>query len=198
METIRLSDDVLELAKRCFKNELENQNLYNEERLNSIDEEIKKLKSRSDKLFNLYLDGKVADDIYTKKAAEIESNLDELILSRSAMTKTGFELLKYSENLFELFKITTDIYLRLSNSKKRELLKMLCSNFLYDGENIRITIKKAFQPLVEIAKLEKMGLKRQCSNFLQCIKTLINTMQQPENLLILEQITNFKNELLAA
>jgi DNA invertase Pin-like site-specific DNA recombinase len=198
LETIRLSDDVLELAKRCFKNELENQNLYNEERLNSIDEEIKKLKSRSDKLFNLYLDGKVADDIYTKKAAEIESNLDELILSRSAMTKTGFELLKYSENLFELFKMTTDIYLRLSNSKKRELLKMLCSNFLYDGENIRITIKKAFQPLVEIAKLEKMGLKRQCSNFLQCIKTLINTMQQPENLLILEQITNFKNELLAA
>lgn len=81
-----------------------------------------------------------------------------MILSRSAMTKTGIELLKYSENLFELFKMTTGLYSRLSNSKKRELLKMLCSNFSYDGENVIITIKKAFQPLVEIAKLEKMEL----------------------------------------
>ena len=156
LSSIRMSDNVLELAKRCFKNELENQNLYNEERLNSIDEEIKKLNERSNKLFNLYLDGKVNEELYTKKAAEIESNLDDLILSRSAMTKTGFELLKYSENLFELFKMTAGIYSRLSNSKKREFLKLLCSNFSYDGENVRITIKKAFQPLVEIAKLEKM------------------------------------------
>lgn len=160
LSTIRMSDDVLDLAKRCFKNELESQNLYNEERLNSVDEEIKKLKERSSKLFNLYLDGKVDENLYTKKAAEIESNLDDLILSRSAITKTGFELLKYSENLFELFKMTTGIYSRLSNTKKRELLKMLCSNLFYDGENVIITIKKTFQPLVEIAKLEKMGVKR--------------------------------------
>lgn len=198
LATIHLSDDVLELAKRCFKNELENQNLYNEERINSLDEEIKKLKERSEKLFNLFLDGKVSEEIFERKSAEIESTLDDLILSRSAMTKTGFELLKYSENLFELFKMTAGLYSRLDNNKKRELLKLLCSNFSYDGENIRITIKKAFQPIVEIAKLEKMGIKRQCSNFLKCIKTLVNTMNQPENILILEQISNFKKELLVA
>jgi len=198
LETIHLSKDVLELAKKCFINELKNQNLYNEERLVSIDEEIKKLNERSNKLFNLYLDGKVAEELYTKKAAEIESNLDDLILSRSAMTKTGFELLRYSENLFELFKMTAGLYPRLSNKKKRELLKLLCSNFSYDGENVTITIKKAFQPLVEIAKLEKMGVKRQCSNFLHCIKTLVNTMKQPDNLLLLEKIYLFKNALEAA
>lgn len=159
LSTIRLSDDVLELAKRCFKNELKSQNLYNEERIKSIDEEIEKLKERSNKLFNLYLDGKVNEELYTKKSDEIESNLDNLILSRSAMSKTGFELLKYSENLFELFKMTTELYSRLDNYKKRELLKMLCSNFSYNGENVRITIKKAFQSIVEIAKLEKMGVE---------------------------------------
>lgn len=195
---MQLSKNTLELAKRCFKNELESQNLYNEERLKSIDEEINKLKERSNKLFNLFLDNKVDEDLYTQKATEIESILDELILSRSALTKTGFELLKYSENLFELFKMTTTIYSRLSNSKKREFLKMLCSNFSYDGENVKITIKKAFQPLVKIAILEKMGIKRQCSNFLDCIKTLVNTMQQPENILILEQLTTLKSEILAA
>ncbi len=146
----------------------------------------------------MYLDNKASEDLYTKKSAEIESNLDDLILSRSALTKTGFELLKYSENLFELFKMTAAIYFRLSNSKKRELLKMLCSNFLYDGSNVIITIKKAFQPLVKIAELENLGVERQCLNFLICIKTLVNTMQTPENLLILEQITILKNKVLVA
>ncbi len=160
LNSIHLSDEVIELAKKSFKNELKNQNLYNEERLISIDAETKKLKDRAEKLFNLYLDGKVKEDLYERKSAEIESHLDDLILARSAVTKTGFELIKYSENLFELCKITPTLYSRASNSKKRELLKMLCSNFLYDGENVIITIKKAFQPLVEIAKLEKIGMTR--------------------------------------
>lgn len=43
-----------------------------------------------------------------------------------------------------------------------------------------------------------VGVKRQCSNFLHCIKTLVNTMQQPENLLILEQLELLKNEVLVA
>lgn len=43
-----------------------------------------------------------------------------------------------------------------------------------------------------------VGVKRQCSNFLHCIKTLVNTMQEPENLLILEKFSAFKKELLIA
>lgn len=160
LATMQLSKDSFELAKRCFKNELENQNLYNEERIKSIDEEIKKTQERMNRLFNLFLDNKVNEEIYATKNAELESIMDDLILSRSATTKTACELLRYSESLFELFKMLTGIYSRLNNTKKRELLKMLCSNFSYDGENVEITIKKAFQPLVEIAFLEKMGLER--------------------------------------
>lgn len=54
--------------------------------------------------------------------------------------KTTIELMKYSENLFELFKTSATLYSRLNNSKKLELLKLLCSNFSYDGENVIITI----------------------------------------------------------
>ena len=39
--------------------------------------------------------------------------------------------------------------------------------------------------------LLKLGVEGQCSNFLHCIKTLVNTMQEPENLLILEKFSAF-------
>ena len=157
LSMFRMSDDVFELAKRCFRDEIKSRNQYDEEKLKNLDVQIEKMKERSNKLFDLYLDGKVEDELYSKKSKEIESNLNDLISSRSAVARNGIDVLKYSELLFELFKMSSTIYSRLNNSEKRELLKMLCSNFSYDGENIRITIKKAFQPLVKIANLEKMG-----------------------------------------
>ena len=156
----RMNNDVFELAKRCFRDEITSRTKYDEERMKNLDIQISKMTERSNKLFDLYLDGKVDEELYLKKSSEIEANLNDLISSRSAVAKNGIELLRYSELLFELFKMSTDIYSRLDNSKKRELLKILCSNFSYDGENIRITIKKAFQPLVEIANLEKMEVRR--------------------------------------
>ena len=131
----------------------------------SLDNEIKKNKDRLEKLFNLYLDGKVDEKLYEKKTAQLESALDEFIIQRGAYTKSTVELLKYSENLFELFKMSTTLYSRLNNEKKRELLKLLCSNFSYDGENVIITIKKAFEPIVQIANLEKLGMKRLSCSF---------------------------------
>ena len=193
-DQLRLSDATIELAKTCFINELKNQNQNVEERIIHLDSEIQKNKDRLDKLFNLYLDGKVDENLYDKKRTDIEKSLDDLILLRGACTKTSVELIKYSENLFELLKMSATIYSRLNNAKKRELLKMLCSNFYYDGENVVITIKKAFEPIVQIANLEKMGVKRQNSNFLKWVKTLIVTLQNRENILNIERFLTLKRE----
>lgn len=43
-----------------------------------------------------------------------------------------------------------------------------------------------------------VGIKRQCSNFLKCIKTLVNTAKEEEFQTLIEKIVLFKNELEAA
>ena len=55
--------------------------------------------------------------------------------------------------------------------------------------------KKAFEPIVQIANLEKMGVKFQCSNFKKWIKTLAESMNNRENILIIERFITLKNEL---
>lgn len=157
LKKIQLSEELLPIVKSAFKSQLIEQNRYVEERIKSLDLEIDKMKKRSEKLFNLLLDGKVNSEMFDKKTIEIESVLDDLLAQRSACSKTGFELTKYSENLFELLSTSATIYFAMSNEKKRQILKMLCSNFYYDGENVIITIKKAFQPLVEIANCKMVG-----------------------------------------
>lgn len=194
-EKLHLSKSMLEITKNAFIDEVKKQNTFIDEKISSLDNEIKKNKDRLEKLFNLYLDGKVDEKLYEKKTAQLESALDDFIIQRGAYTKSSVELLKYSENLFELFKMSATLYSRLNNEKKRELLKLLCSNFSYDGENVIITIKKAFEPIVQIANLEKMGVKFQCSNFEKWIKTLAESMNNRENILIIERFITLKNEL---
>lgn len=60
---------------------------------------------------------------------------------------------------------------------------------------IIITIKKAFEPIVQIANLEKMGVKFQKSNFLHWVKTLANSMNKQENVLIIEKFLALKSEI---
>ena len=52
---------------------------------------------------------------------------------------------------------TATIYSRLNNTKKRELLKMLCSNFYYDGENVIIKLKSTVEPMLLGANFNKCG-----------------------------------------
>ena len=63
-----------------------------------------------------------------------------------------------SEKLLELFKNARSKYLAASFEKKQELTKLVCSNFYYDGENLTIEIKKAFQPIVKIAYIYNGGV----------------------------------------
>ena len=95
--------------------------------------------------------------ICTRKNNELQTMLDEYLLKYSSYTKTGVEILKLSESLFELCKGAKKLCLRANIEERRKLLNILCSNFYYDGEIVTIAIKKAFQPLVKIAYLLNLG-----------------------------------------
>ena len=73
---------------------------------------------------------------------------------------TGTDILRHAQNMFELFENAPTSYLQGTTQEKRKLLKMLCSNFSYNGETLTITIKKAFQILFEIASLKMVGPER--------------------------------------
>lgn len=164
LKSSRLSEPVLNIIENEIKSQIQQQNLYNENRIKIVEKRIQTLKNRLNKLFNLYLDGQIDNDIYTNKRQEFETELDDLLLEQNSYQKTGVEILRQSELLFELFKNASTLYKQGTIKQKRELLIFLCSNFTYDGENIRITIKKAFQPLVKIAFLENLDYLHRYSN----------------------------------
>ncbi len=113
-----------------IKSQVQQQNLYNENRIKTVENRIQTLKNRLNKLFNLYLDGQVDNDIYTNKRQEFENELDSLLLEQNSYQRTDVEIIKQSELLFELFKNASTLYKRGSIKQKRKILTF-CVRTLY-------------------------------------------------------------------
>lgn len=70
------------------------------------------------------------------------------MIELTALNKTNNEIFNRIEKMLELCKDLVNTYLGHTDDKKRILLKLLCSNFFYDGSKLTITIKEPFKALM--------------------------------------------------
>ena len=133
------------------KNQIMAENINRKENAVKIQAKIDKNKDRLNKLFNMYLDGEITEYVYNEKKVQFENDLEILSMRLSEINNGDVEVLEKIKKAVELFKTARDKYLGGTFETKRETIKLLCSNFSYNGEELTIIIKEAFQPLVEIA-----------------------------------------------
>lgn len=103
----------------------------------------------------MYTDGDIDKKSYDTKSKQWQYELDELLVTQQKINKTPINYIERARDLFELCKNAPQWYLEQSNEKKRELLKLLHSNFLYDGEKPHFELNSAFKCLYNLSKNEK-------------------------------------------
>lgn len=160
-----------------IKSQVEYERLYNEASTEAVEKKLHLLKQRLNKMFDLFIDGKIDEEMYNNKRIEFETEIDELNARLNLLNKQPAEVIKFSENLLELFKNARGKYLAASFEYKKELINLVCSNFYYDGENLTVAIKKAFLPIVKIASFRNGGAKEAklellTKNYLESLKTI--------------------------
>lgn len=192
LKKIKVSDEGYEIITKFVKDKVNEENEFAKDQIQQTQIKIDKVKERLNKLFTVWIDGKIDDDLYNKKSAEFQTELDALDYRLTSLNKSDVEVINFSKKILELFKAAPELYLRGSIKTKQDLIKLLCSNFLWDGENVHITIKKAFQPLVEIASFVNGGAKGTKLELL--IIKHIETLRASD----IEPIIYKINELLAA
>lgn len=142
--------DFLEL-KDDLKNIMYTNHAINEERLNQIMPQIKKLENRLLALYDDKIDGLISEEFYKEKRNLWQNQIDDLTIELTALKNTQKEVFKRIESVLELSKNLAGAYSRQSDEKKARLLKLLCSNFSYDGSKLTITIKEPFKALIKFA-----------------------------------------------
>ena len=153
-KSFHLSDEELKNTKADLKGILNYSEQLNEKRKSQIEGQLTKLKNRLNMLYEDKLDDVITEEIYFNKRETYQNQIDDLTLEYTALMKTNTEIMSRLDMMLELCKDLYGTYLRLSDEKKRELIKILCSNLFWDGSKLIITIKSAFSSLLKFALLK--------------------------------------------
>ena len=144
-------DMILSQTKKVLNNQIE----YEKKSTENIENEIKKLKKRLNNLYNDKLDGNIDAVFYEEKRMAFQEELDNLIVSLHQNYSETDEIMAKAELCIELCKNAWGKYLQYSIEQKRYMLKLLVSNFYYDGENLRIDLKSTVKTMLESAYSNK-------------------------------------------
>jgi len=187
---IYISDECRNEILSLLKKSQEIDHEYRCQTLPILNEKITLLKSRLNKLYIDRLDGIIADEQYFKYKNEWTSELDELILNHSQLSKETDEFMQRAENLFELRQRAANWYYCQPNEKKRVFLKLLCSNLLWDGETLTVTINKAANLLFSSHLSNMVGVRGHTSNFdhNKNISKLITEINRPETVAFIHSL----------
>ena len=143
---------MVKIILKLIKDELKNNLDYGENRAKKIRKQIETLQKRLSKPLDLYTDSNIDKNAYDTKNKEWQYELDELLIKQSEINKTPIEYIERARDLFELCKNAREWYLQADYEKKRELLKLLHSNFLYDGSNTYYEPKSVFKYMFDLVE----------------------------------------------
>ena len=174
LKRLQLSDEGMEIVQEQVREQVKRQTEINADRIQEVQKRINLINARLNKMFDMFLDGELEETFYNKKRGEFQYEIDSLNTQLTNLNNSTIDILEFSRKTLELFKKAPLLYLNGDIETKRELIKLPCSNLLYDGENLTIIIKKAFQPLVKIANL-KMVEDRRFELLTPCVQSRCST-----------------------
>lgn len=155
LNSLKMSDNTAKILMTAIKKRLKENTDYSQTQALEINKQIKLLQKRLSRLLDLYTDGDIDKSSYDSKNKQYQYELDGLLITLSKINKNPVKYIERARDLFELCKNAPEWYLQADFEKKRELLKILHSNFLYDGVKPRFELNSVFKILYDFNKNEK-------------------------------------------
>ena len=152
----------LQVSEALRKSHNEKKQRYQGE-MTAIEAEIKKYQLRKERVYEDYLDGKISEDLYTRKFNEFgvkvrlkQEQKESLELASDDYYSTVSYLLKLANGIENLF-------LKANHEQKRSILNLIVSNLQLDGDLLRWKYKKPFETMVLCTEMNSW-LRRLDSN----------------------------------
>ena len=145
---ISLNENFVEPLKEAIKNRICADAKPKQISHKIIQTQLTELKSKEDKLFDFYLDGKCTEEKYNQKLAAIKQERTELEQKLANIDINTKEDVSNMNNLVDIVGSIRKVMNGSKNSQKRELLNLLFSNGKLEGKNLVFSIRKPFDKLL--------------------------------------------------
>jgi site-specific DNA recombinase len=144
IKSIIFPNEAVKFIVDKLKSDFNHESLYQKQKRIELNNEIEKMEERRSRLTDLFVDGSITNDNYTKKQQEYESKVYELRLQLAHETKETTDLHLTVESMFSLINRLPEVFKSSNNEEKNKILKYLISNSLQTGNKADIYLKKPF------------------------------------------------------
>ena len=152
LTSISIAPKDIEEVLNCCKEIAKTSQEYDIRAIENAQKQLIVYKKRLNKLYDDKLDGTITEDFYFEKKEQYQNEIDKLQNFIFYTNTEGDILMEKITLCIELCKNAWNKYLSFSGLKKQYFLKILVSNFVYDGEKLTIDIKNAIKPMLNSDK----------------------------------------------
>ena len=118
-------------------------------RADELQRELTNLRGQQDRLLNLRLLDEINADTFTAKHTDLRDRIAALTVQLEAADRGRDEQADLAEKVFELSQSLQERWLTADYSAKRQILDLLCLNFMLNGATLVVEMRKPFDVLLE-------------------------------------------------
>jgi site-specific DNA recombinase len=118
------------------------------------------VRHRIDQAYTDKLDGKISDDLWTRKAAEWQNEEQQVLMALQGLEQIQPDRVLNGIKILELANKAHFLYLKQTPTEKAKLLKMVLSNCSIDALNVYPTYRKPFDLIFNQVKTKGWCARR--------------------------------------
>jgi len=141
--------DIIEEIKKSIKEMQKVKAEYEENSRDEIIKQINVLKTRIDNLYTDKLDGRISNEFLEEKNIKWHEELDKLVNKLSGMNKTSEIFYEGSNLLLNFCEKAPLLFLEAKPERKRQILKLIGSNFIYKDKKLSVELSSVFDALLK-------------------------------------------------
>lgn len=144
IKRVVIDDELADYINAILEDSYKEMQLNTKEKYNYITAEIKRAQSRKDKLLEIYMEGDIQKDVWTKKTIYIDTQLKQLEKQLEIINLSGKQFINEGTNIIEVAKQTYNLYKQQTTEEKRRLLNIIFENITVKDRVIHYTYRKPF------------------------------------------------------
>ena len=150
LRSIRIQDDGLrDWFRKVVRTKANETHRTDLEKMAELNRQLTSLRQQQDRLLNLRLLDEIDQSTFAGKSTELRERISRLSLEVEANDRNRAETAELAEKVFELSQTLEAKWFAANSAEKRQLLKIVCLNFLLQGASLVPTIRKPFDVLAK-------------------------------------------------
>ena len=156
LRDIYVPENVATAIVGSLRSDVESSEAERTQKVTDVEQRLAAVRTRMDRMYEDKLDGKIDDELWTRKMSEYRDQERSLETALSGLrTQVTPARVLTVERIFELANKAHFLYVRQNAAERGRLLKMVLLNCATDGLNLWPTYRKPFDLIFQRAKNEE-------------------------------------------